>query len=206
MHPEILTETQADVLRIVAPFATDAGFYLSGGTAVALHLGHRRSLDFDWFAPLDFDADLLEDRLLALLPSVTITSKDDGTLHARASGVQLSFLRYLYPFLQPVVGWTAFGCDLGSIPDLAAMKVAAVANRGSRKDFVDLYAMGVSGLTLPEMVRLYTRRFTDDDLAHVVRSLTYFNDAEREPMPEMLWPTSWNEMKSAVMAWARNLK
>jgi hypothetical protein len=86
------------------------------------------------------------------------------------------------------------------------MKVAAVANRGSRKDFVDLYAMGVSGLTLPEMVRLYRRRFTDDDLAHVIRSLTYFNDAEHEPMPEMLWPTSWDEMKSAVVRWAGDLK
>jgi hypothetical protein len=206
MHAEILTDTQVEVLRAVAPFARDAGFYLSGGTAIALHLGHRRSIDFDWFAPLDFDPDALEERLLALLPSVTITSKEDGTLHALASGVQLSYLRYRYPFLQPVVRWAEFGCDLGSIPDLAAMKVAAVANRGSRKDFVDLYAMGVSGLTLPEMVLLYRRRFTDDDLAHVLRSLTYFNDAEREPMPEMLWPTAWDEMKSSVVRWAGDLK
>lgn len=206
MHAEILTDTQLEVLRTVAPFARDTGFYLSGGTAVALHLGHRRSLDFDWFAPLDFDPDVLEERLLALLSSVTITAKEDGTLHALASGVQLSFLRYRYPFLQPVVRWDEFECDLGSVPDLAAMKVAAVANRGSRKDFVDLYSIGVSGLTLPEMVDLYRRRFTNDDLAHVVRSLTYFNDAEREPMPEMLWPMSWNEMKSAVERWAGDLK
>ena len=206
MHAEILTKVQVEVLRNVAPIAQAAGFYLSGGTAVALHLGHRRSLDFDWFAAFDFDPDSVERKLLTLLPSTTITSKAEGTLHALASGVQLSFLRYRYPFLQPVVGWTEFGCDLGSIPDLAAMKVAAVANRGSRKDFVDLYAMGVSGLTLAEMVRLYTRRFTDDDLAHVMRSLTYFNDAEREPMPEMLWPATWPEMKSAVVRWAGELK
>jgi hypothetical protein len=68
MHAEILTDTQVEVLRTIAPFARGAGFYLSGGTAVALHLGHRRSLDFDWFAPVDFDPDDLEERLLALLP------------------------------------------------------------------------------------------------------------------------------------------
>jgi hypothetical protein len=56
------------------------------------------------------------------------------------------------------------------------------------------------------MVLLYRRRFTDDDLAHVLRSVTYFNDAEREPMPEMLWPTSWDEMKSSVVRWAGDLK
>lgn len=82
------------------------------------------------------------------------------------------------------------------------MKVAAVANRGSRKDFVDLYALGISGLTLTEMVRLYTLRFTDDDLTHARKSLTYFADAEREPMPVMLWPTSWDEMRSAILHWS----
>lgn len=55
MHVEILTATQVEVLRAIAPFAKQSGFYLSGGTAVALHLGHRRSIDFDWFSPADFD-------------------------------------------------------------------------------------------------------------------------------------------------------
>jgi hypothetical protein len=205
MHIEILTATQVEVLRTVGPFAREVGFYLSGGTAVALHLGHRRSVDFDWFAPADFDPDALGAKLRDVVPTVSVTSKTDGTLHAFASGVQLSFLRYRYPFLAPLVPWEEFGCDLGSIPDLAAMKIAAVANRGSRKDFIDVYALGQSGLTLAEMVRLYTRRFTDDDLAHATRSLTYFADAEREPMPEMLWPATWSEIKSAILAWAARM-
>jgi len=82
----------------------------------------------------------------ALVPSVSVRSQAEGTLHAVVSDVQLSFPRYRYPLLEPGVARDAFGRTLGSIPDLAAMKVAAAASRGSRKDFIDLYALGTTGL------------------------------------------------------------
>lgn len=205
MHPEILTPTQLEVLRRVAPVATAEGFYLSGGTAVALHLGHRRSIDLDWFSPVDFDPEPLVHTLRQRVPDIEVRSQADGTLHAVEAGVMISFLRYRYPFVEPLIEWTEPKLRLGSVPDLAAMKLAAIGNRGARKDFVDLFALGGTGLTLAEMLRLYQRRFGVEDVAHVVFSLSYFEDAEREEMPEMLWPVGWDEIKSTVRGWVAAL-
>ena len=117
----------------------------------------------------------------------------------------LSFLRYRYPLVEQLVEWPELGFALGSIPDLAAMKLAAIGNRDARKDFVDLFALGGTGLTLAEMLRLYQRRFGVEDVAHVVFSLSYFEDAEREEMPEMLWPVGWEEIKRTVRGWVAAL-
>jgi hypothetical protein len=201
LHPEILTGRQADVLTEVAPFATSEGFYLSGGTAVALHLGHRRSDDFDWFAPDDFQPLLLASRLRSQVGEVQVLSQDRGTLHAAASAVKLSFLHYPYPLLQPPVPWPEYGFGMASPRDLACTKLAAVVSRGARKDFVDLYALGRSGLTLEEMVGAYRERYEVMDVGHVLFSLSYFAEAEPQDMPEMLWPVDWEEIKTTIRGW-----
>jgi len=86
MHPEILTSTQLHVLRRVAPVATAEEFYLAGGTAVALHLGHRRSIDLDWFSPVEFGPEPLVHALRGHVPDVEVRSQADGTLHAVEAG------------------------------------------------------------------------------------------------------------------------
>jgi hypothetical protein len=141
----------------------------------------------------------------ASVPDIQIRSQADGTLHASEAGVLVSFPRYRYPLVEQLVEWPEFGFALGSIRDLAAMKLAAIGNRGARKDFVDLFALGGTGLTLSEMLRLYQRRFAVEDVAHVVFSLSYFEDAEREEMPEMLWPVRWEEIKRTVRGWVAAL-
>jgi hypothetical protein len=205
LHPGILTDRQHEVLRRVAPFATSEGFYLSGGTAVALHLGHRRSDDFDWFAPEDFQPLILASRLRSQVPDVDVLSQDRGTLHATASAVKLSFLHYPYPLLQPAVPWPEYGFGLASPKDLACTKLAAIVNRGARKDFIDLYALGQSGATLEEMVGWYRERYDVADVGHVLFSLSYFGDADPQEMPEMLWPVEWEEIKATVRGWVAQL-
>lgn len=205
-HPEIMPAVQQEVLRRLAPMANAAGFYLAGGTAVAIHLGHRRSVDLDWFTgdpigdPMRLASDLQRGE-----PGISVEAVAEGTLHAALRGVHLSFLEFRYPLLRVAAEWPEYGCRLATLEDLACMKLSAIATRGARKDFIDLYALGQSGFALREMLDLYQEKFETRDLGHLLYSLTYFDDAEAEDTPDMLWDIAWSEVKATVRAWMRDL-
>ena len=201
LHAEVMPIVQQEILRKLGPVARSAGFYLGGGTAVAIHLGHRRSLDLDWFT----NEKILDPlRLASSLQSpkyeMQVGASDHGTLHATADGVLLSFLEYHYPLLRPAVDWPEFGCDLASVSDLACMKLSAVAGRGSRKDFVDIFALLKRDLSLAKMLDLYGKKYSTGDIGHVLMSLTFFDDAEEEDMPTMLWDVDWMEIRRSIEA------
>jgi hypothetical protein len=198
-HREVLSPRQERSLARLGPGATERGFYLAGGTAIALHLGHRRSVDFDWFLgeamgdPLRLARDI-EARGVPL--AVARTAR--GTLDGRVSGVPVSFLEYRYPLLAPLVEWRAARCQLAALRDLATMKLSAIAQRGAKKDFVDLYALLRSRHTLEEMLADYQARFAVADRVHLLYALSYFDDADRERLPKMLWKVDWRTMKAAI--------
>lgn len=113
-------------------------------------------------------------------------------------GVRVSFLEFGYPLLRPLVQWEALGCVLAAPDDLAAMKLLAVAQRGAKKDFFDLHALMLSGLSLEQMLESYRQKFSVADVSRVLYSLCYFDDADLEPLPRMLTDVSWTEVKSAI--------
>jgi len=195
---------QREALRSVASAVSTRGFYLGGGTAIAIHLAHRRSLDLDWLSPnplgdpLTLAAEFRKDGV-----PLDIVEIARGTLHAAVHGVPMTFLEYPYEHLAPPVAWPAFGCYLASLHDLATMKLSAIAGRGSRKDFVDVYALGKSFQPLPDMLRAYQRRYHVADVGHVWYALAYFDDAEQEPMPEMLWDVPWTLIRQTIESWVR---
>jgi hypothetical protein len=198
IHAEVLPDEQVACLRRLAPAATVLGFYLAGGTAVALHLGHRRSIDFDWFAPRfpGQPVDLRESlaaRGIALEP----TALAEQTVHGRIDGVKASFLEFRPPLLEPLVEWPEVGCRLASCADLAAMKLLAVAQRGTKKDFIDVHALS-RRMPLARMLDCYQRRFGVSDTSRILAGLCFFDDAEAEPMPAMLIPLDWETVKSEL--------
>lgn len=203
-HVEVMQAEQESVMRRLGAFASDQGYYLAGGTAVALHLGHRRSLDLDWFVqgglpdPLRMATDLQQ----AGIP-FEVTEIAPGTLHGMSGAVRLSFFEYRYPALAAGHAWPEYGCRLAALEDLACMKLAAVGGRGARKDFVDLYGLGRVRFTLGEMLELYRAKFGTADVGHAVMSLAYFDDAEQQEMPEMLWDVSWKEIRQTLEDWVR---
>jgi Nucleotidyl transferase AbiEii toxin, Type IV TA system len=205
-HPEALSAVQSKVLRQLGPVATEQAFYLAGGTALAGYLGHRRSVDLDWFS-----SERMQDalRLAQVLGNggvpFVVTQVAQGTLHGRVSSVRASFLEYRYPLLAPQATWPAFACSLASLDDIACMKLSAVAQRGAKKDFIDLYALGLQHRPLPEMLDLYQRKYGIADIAHVLYALAYFDEADRERMPRMLWPVSWRTIKQAIRLWVRQV-
>lgn len=198
MRDEILTPRQNGVLRHLAPVATSAGLYLAGGTAIALHLGHRRSDDFDWFSdgsPLDIGA-LTE--LLRASMTFEVDVIDEGTLVGTSDGVRVACFAYRYPRLEEARAVPEWALRLAGLRDLAAMKLLAITQRGSRKDFIDVYALLEHGLTLPQMLDDYCRKFSISNRMSALRGLVYFDDAEAEAIPEMLQPFTWDLLKDRL--------
>jgi hypothetical protein len=201
LRVDALGRTQRAVLKSLAPFTRDHGFYLGGGTALALQLGHRRSVDFDWFRqePLE-DPLRLASEIAAAGIRFKQSSSESGTLHGVSRGVRTSFIEYRYPLLRP--GLDEGGFVLASLEDIAAMKLAAVAQRGSRKDFVDVFALG-RRFRLTEMLRFYSEKYGLEDNGHLLVALSYFDGADRERMPTMLERWTWPSVKRAIGGWVR---
>jgi hypothetical protein len=204
LHPEILTRTQKKVLKLLGPFTHQRGFYLAGGTALAIHLGHRRSRDFDWFTtePIP-DAMSLATSIRGEGIPLEVRQVAGGTLNGSVSKIPVSFFEYQYPLLRKEILWPEFGCRLASLSDIAGMKLSAIAQRGQKKDFVDLYALGTKSFSLQQMLSLYQKKFSLKDIGHVLFALSYFDDAEKERMPVMVWETQWNTVKATIRAWVR---
>ena len=198
-YGEILTGKQRKALRLLGPRSLKEGFYLAGGTAIALQLGHRRSVDFDWFLNGRISDPLLLAREIQTAGVPFATGQiDRGTLYGTVHGVRISFLEYRYGLLDPLVDWPEFGCRLAGLRDLACMKLSAVAQRGSKKDFVDLYALIREGFSLQDMLSWYQEKYEISDVGHVLYALAYFDDAEVERMPQLLWKTDWKQIKKTI--------
>ncbi len=204
VHESVLTAAQTRVLRAVGPLARRAGFYLAGGTAVALRFGHRRSEDFDWFAPALPRPDALLSTLQAQGLPLQDTQIEAGTIIGRIEGVKISFFEFRYPLLSPLESWPDYDTDIASPRDLGAMKLLAIAQRGSRRDFVDVYQLLQTGAVLREMLEDFREKFKADPVS-ALRGLTYFDDAETEPMPEMLTTIEWRTMKRTIESSVREV-
>jgi hypothetical protein len=206
LHPDVLPSEQQDVLRQLGRVAGKLGYYLAGGTATAIHLGHRRSVDLDWFTEGRMDDPMrLATQIRDEGVGLEVRSVDRGTLHATVGTVRLSFFEFRYPLLKPLIDWPSFNCLLASIDDLAAMKLLAVEQRGAKKDFLDIYALGMHGLPLARMLELYRTKFSVADISRVAYSLCYFDDAEPNPMPTMLADIAWEEAKQAILTWVKSI-
>ena len=124
-------------------------------------------------------------------------SSTDATIHLRAGGVLLDLVRYPYALLEPPVAGPG-GMPVAGLLDLATMKLAAIARRGLRRDFWELYAIHDAGVSLSDAMTAYHERFgtAEADAYHVLRSLTYFDDAEAEAVfPAGLTEARWRRMK-----------
>ena len=205
-HLEGLNGKQLQILRKFGKEFDQRGFYLGGGTALAVYFSHRLSAGLDWFTsnPID-DALLLAESLRRAGLNFTTTQSASGTLHGTLMGVRISFLEYRYPLLQSPTIWRKMGCSLASLDDLACMKLSAIAGRGARKDFCDIYVLGKKHRPLPELIQLYQQKFKMDDISPVLYGLSYFDDAESERMPHMLLNVQWRTIKQTIQEWVKEI-
>ena len=204
MPPPLLHPRTKRVLESLVPFlATHPSFYLAGGTGLALQLGHRQSVDLDFFSSQPWDSRSLKTDLTAL-GSLSVRYEDAKTLDGALDDVKISFFAYPYPLLFPVK--SEGGIPLADERDIAAMKLDVVSSRGSRKDFVDLYFL-LKKHTIFEIFGFFQKKYQNISYnkVHIVKSLAYFEDAEQDPDPLMVQPASWDEVKTAVLSAAKQL-
>lgn len=181
------------------------GWILAGGTGLAIQLGHRVSEDFDFFRTDPGDCRDLHGVLRTVTPYETL-QEESHTLTVLAGGrVKCSFSRVRDPFLFAAEPYRFF--RVADVRDIALMKVAAIAGRGSRKDFVDLYTILRGGLRLKGLLDLMPRKYGAEktNAYHLLKSLSWFDDAEKEPMPRMLEPFNWKECRAFFLREVRAL-
>ena len=178
-------------------------FYLAGGTGLALQFGHRLSLDLDFFAHDHFDEEALLQRVQTLA-GFALVAKAPYTLHSTVQETKVSFLGYAYPVLFPTNPF--LDVAVADPRDIACMKVSAIASRGTKRDFVDLY-VSAKRYGLKEILRLFDMKYAQTHYSrlHILKSLTFFGDAEKDPMPHMLVALDWDTVKQFFLREAPRL-
>lgn len=177
-------------LEVLNPFA------LAGGTALALRFGHRQSIDLDLFTTDNFRADEITDELVAQIGfghAAVTTNSISGSV----DGIKIDLLAHRYGTISPVE--VIDGVRLHSIADNAAMKLNAMANRGSKKDFWDIREL-LEHFTKNKLLGFFAQKYPHASVWGVEKSLVYFEDAEGDPDPVDLSQRSWPEIKQAIIA------
>lgn len=204
MFTEALSGNTENVLALLGESLLIKDFYLAGGTAAALQLGHRISYDLDFYSPKNFDSAVLA-KNIDTIARFNVSQVGEGTVLGNLNSVNISLFYYPYPLLFPVKKFHQV--SIADIKDIAAMKIGALSGRGRKRDFIDLYFICRKVTNLEEVLRLYDRKYKN--LAsisfHIRKSLTYFADAEDDSMPDVLKEVTWKEVKKFFWKEALNL-
>lgn len=198
-HLEILGRQQQRTLQELGPALRPIRGYLVGGTALALHLGHRRSVDMDFFlyGSLDEPRTLVRELQAAGIP-LRVRDISEKAIHGTVRGVKLTILSYDHMRLRRTVRCPALNCELAAMDDLAAMKLSAVRLRAARRDYVDIWAMLRSGRSMQQMLNCYLRKFEVEDCRKVVHQLLNFDKLANSRMPRMLWKVRWSTIQAEL--------
>lgn len=176
MHWEILDPRRKKLVTALS-YVKEFGFYLAGGTALALHLGHRQSVDFDFYTGTDFDAVRFEAETVHHLKGFKVTQRSKGTLLGRAGPVEITFFYYPYPLIDSLTEEN--GLQVVSVADIAAMKLIALSQRGRRRDFLDLFVIAKK-VGFKQVFLWAGKKFPQVDPYVSLKSLTYFKDADED--------------------------
>lgn len=194
LHYETIEPRTLELLKRIQSLKEFKDARLVGGTALALQLGHRKSVDLDFFGNTTASLEELTD-VISDFASVTPLSQSRLMRFMVVDDVKIDVVNYPYEWIESPV--SEDGVTLAGIRDIAAMKLSAITNRGTRKDFIDYYFL-LKRFTLEELIGFYLQKYTDAQFFTAMKSLTYFDDAESDPMPVMLVPLKWDEVKHAI--------
>lgn len=193
MFTEAISKQTAENLALLGKSKILNNAYLGGGTALALQIGHRVSYDLDFFTDKEFKAQVFLKKI-SQIKQYRHERISWGTILGKLGDVKFSLFYYPYPLLKKPTKFKSV--NITSIADIAAMKVAAISERGAKRDFVDLYFI-LQKITLGRALNFYDKKYKklSSNLIHIKKSLVYFRDAEEDLMPKMLMRLSWKEVK-----------
>ncbi len=173
----------------------EQGWYLAGGTALTLQINHRVSVDLDFFTQHeDFDIEKINSALST--HHWTTSLREKGTIHGELIGAKISFLAY--PYFVPKQPFITHGSiDVLDAQDIAVMKIIAVSQRGRKRDFFDLYWYTNNREPLIDVLERVKIQYpgTQHNYHHIIKSLTYFEEAEEDPKPQIFFDATWDQVK-----------
>ncbi len=169
-------------------------YYLVGGTALALQIGHRLSIDIDLFGKVKLD---YEELLLQLKQfGELIPVREFDKVHQFViNGVHVDIVNRNYSLIKPII--RDDGIRLASLEDIAAMKIFAIESRGKKRDFFDLYCL-LEIFTLEDIISFTIQKYPETNMLHITRSLLDFHDAEEDEDPKMFKQLIWEEVKDKM--------
>ncbi len=193
MFTKVLYRNTQEILDRLSRIKLPPRTYLAGGTGLALQLGHRVSVDLDFFTPSKFDPEQLAEELRSLI-NLQVEQSSKRTVLGNIGPVRFSLFHYAYPGLFPFKNFA--GIKVADLKDIAPMKMTTLPARGKKRDFIDMYFL-CRRFGLKKILALYRRKYRTEtnNLIHLQKSLVYFPDAEADPMPRMLKPVDWESIK-----------
>ncbi len=184
-----------ELLKVLMQIPELANTRLVGGTSLALQYGHRRSVDLDFFGDITEDADNLTDSLKQFVENVTIDGQSKRIKAYFLNGVKVDVVNYSYDWIDgPVI---ESGFRLASPKDIAAMKVNAVIGRGTKKDFIDIFYL-LKHFSFDDLLRFYLLKYPEGSEYRALLSMSYFADADLQPMPYMFDNIDWDTIKQNI--------
>ncbi len=175
-----------------APFLAD--FTLAGGTSLALQIGHRESYDLDLFSRASFSTEEIFLKLRQQF-AAELVSRSEHILISFIQEIKVDCVFHPYEFKHQIL--QEDGIRFLHMEDIAAMKLSAIAGRGRKRDFFDLYFL-LREFTLPQMLNWYAEKYGESSVFHAIRSLTYFDDAEEDANPVLFEKITWEKVKRHI--------
>ena len=182
IHQECFVKEGWQLLKYLAPILIPYHAILAGGTALSLQIGHRISVDLDFFTPLEFNSESLIKKLKKSEFTLEIISESPGTFLAKINDIKCSLFLYQYPFLDKIEIYQKI--KISGILDIATMKLIAIHQRGTKRDFVDFYFI-LKSVPFHHVASCAVRRFGKERINpfQIGKSLVYFADADADPDP-----------------------
>ena len=203
MHTEILTGKQVELLPYIKKFRQS--FYMVGGTAIALHIGHRQSIDFDLFTISKLNKSRIKSILLQIPFNQIPIFEDYDQLHLVINHVKVTFFSFPYPVLHPINVNSYI--TIPSLLSLAAMKAFALGRRAKWKDYVDLYFILRDYYTIKEISGEAEKYFSQQFSEKLFREqLAFHKDIDyTEPVEYITQPVEESEIKEFLVDKATDL-
>lgn len=201
LHLETIEPNTLELLRRLQSLSIFEHSRLVGGTALALQLGHRKSIDLDMFGTIDASPEDIQEACKEVGElEISKTSKNINIYWV--DGIKVDCVNYPYEWLDDCL--VIDGVRLASVNDIAAMKISAIINRGTKKDFIDIHFL-LQKMSLNHILDLYDQKYPDGSRFIAIKSLTYFEDAEDDPMPFMFNDITWDNVKESIITEVRKL-
>lgn len=201
LHIETVTSETLELIKELQQLDFLNHFYLVGGTALALQIGHRTSTDIDLFSNESFDMHEINNEIQLRYKPTVLSEKKIGVF-TYLKNIKTDIVYHPFKYIDNPI--EIEGIKMLTSKEIAAMKLNAITRRGKKRDFIDLCKL-LERYELAEMIELYIKKYEIDSTYYLITSLTYFEDAEKDEDPKCFFNYNWRKIKNTIIKEVKNL-